>query len=153
MVPGEVAATIRPTETIGINHMDVENKHWFKATLRIKGASHLHDEIKLILGDGTECHKRGDPVPTKPGKHWSNDIWIINAPIPEDAEPSEHLKWIEDFIHPHEDQIKQWAGNGAKVDVYLSYACSCQHHGFGLPAEVLGMFVRLNIPLEVSVVL
>jgi hypothetical protein len=132
--------------------MNIESEHWFKATLRIKDASYLHEEIKAILGEGTECHKRGDPVSNKSGKSWSNDIWVISAPIPESAEPSEHLKWISEFIFPHEKQIIQWQRKGANIDVFLSYACSHQHHGFGLRPEALSMFLRLNMPLEVSIV-
>lgn len=148
----EVAATIPRPEMTGINFMETINKHWFRATLRIKDAPHLHEDIKRILGEGTECHKRGDPVPNKPGKRWSNDIWIVRARTPDEAEPTEHLKWIAEFVRPHEEQIKQWAENGAKIDIYLSYACSNEHTGFGLSPEALSMFVRINVPLEVSIV-
>ncbi len=136
---------------IEINTMKTEVNYWFKATLRVKGVPHLHEEIKSILGPGTECHKQGDPVPDKPGKKWKNDIWLLNAPVPETDDINNHIGWIVDFASPFQSHMSGWKRAGATLDVYVAYACDENHRGFGLSSETLLKFAGLNMPLEFSI--
>jgi hypothetical protein len=114
-------------------------------------APHLHDEIIAILGEGTDHHKKGDPVPARDGKHWKNDIWMIETPISEQEDISEHLRWLVGYIEPHEEQIKSWISRGARADFYFSYCCDHDHCGFGLPPDLLDVFPRLGLRLAVSI--
>jgi hypothetical protein len=124
---------------------------WFSASFRIKGASHLHPEIISKLGQGDECHKKGDVIPKCPDKKWSRDVWLIKSPIPEEQDISDHFRWVVDFIYPFEDDIRRWISEGATADIYMSYCCDDDHCGFGLPPELLAVFSRLDLRLEVSI--
>lgn len=124
---------------------------WFSASFRIKDASHLHAEIISRLGPGDDCHRKGDDVPGRPGKKWSNDIWLIQSTIPEEQDISDHLRWIVDFIHPFEDDIRRWISEGANADIYISYCCDSNHCGLGLPPDLLAVFSRLELRLEISI--
>jgi hypothetical protein len=106
-------------------------------------ASHLHEEIIAILGPGSECHAAGDDIPERPGMTWKNDIWIQETPIPQRNEISEHLRWLCNFIKPHEDFILSWIAQGAKVDLYFSYSCNDDHRGFGIPGELSLAWISL----------
>jgi len=52
--------------------------HWFCASWRIMDASSLHEEIRGLLGEGTECHAKGDLIPDQPGERWPNDIFSLS---------------------------------------------------------------------------
>jgi hypothetical protein len=114
-------------------------------------APHLHEEIVALLGHGTECHCKGDEHPNRPGRHWGNDIWIQDSRVPERNEIADHLRWLSDFIRPHEPVLQAWIKQGARIDLYFSYCCNEDHRGFGIPGDLLGVFSRLKIPLEVSI--
>jgi hypothetical protein len=72
--------------------------------------------------------------------------------LPKAKQIHEHLKWLSDFLTPHEPAIARWISQGAKVDLFFSYSCSEDDRGFGVPGKSLGIFHRLDIPFEVSVV-
>jgi hypothetical protein len=114
-------------------------------------APQLHDEIIATLGSGTECHKRGDAIPDRAGKTWKNDIWEIEAPIPEEVDIAIHLKWLSEYALKHEEQIRRWMQAGARVDLYFSYCCDHDHCGFGLDPELLSVFPKLGIRFEMSI--
>lgn len=124
---------------------------WFSASFRIHGAPHLHPEIIATLGSGDECHKKGDAVPDRPGEKWPNDIWLLSSEVPEMQDISDHLRWIVDFLQPFEADILRWTSQGATADIYMSYCCDEDHQGFGLPPDLLAIFSRLNLRLEVSI--
>jgi hypothetical protein len=126
-------------------------KYWCHGLLRIMDAPHLHEEIILTLGEGDECHRKGDEIPDRPGKTWGNDICLLETKISERHEIPEHLNWLCDFIRPHEDKIRRWISEGARVDLYFSYACNDDHRGFSIPGDSLSIFSRLNISFEVSI--
>ena len=130
---------------------DEKPKFWFNGSMRIMDAPNLHDEIIQVLGEGSECHKKGSPLPKNKNRKWPNDIWLINTPIPEEMDIAEHLKWLCEFVQPYEEQIKEWIEQGAQIDFYFSYCCDHDHCGFGLPADLLDIFPRLGIRMEVSI--
>jgi len=109
---------------------------WFSASLRIHGAPHLHPEIIATLGSGEK---------------WPNDIWLLSSEVPEMQDISDHLRWIVDFLQPFEADILRWTSQGATADIYMSYCCDEDHQGFGLPPDLLAIFSRLNLRLEVSI--
>lgn len=114
-------------------------------------AAHLHEEICATLGSGSECHKNGDEDPDRPGQVWRNDIWLLETPISERHEIPEHLRWFCDFLEPHEETLRRWMSQGARVDLYFSYACNDNHRGFEIPGDLLSIFSRLNILFAVSI--
>ena len=114
-------------------------------------APELHGEISLTLGDPTECHHRGEEKYDRPGRYWSNDIWVVNSPLPERSEIHDHLGWLCDFVEPHEDKLRIWMSSGARIDMFFTYSCSDEVRGFGVSPELLSVFSRLGIRMEVSI--
>lgn len=126
-------------------------KYWCSGSLRIMDAPHLHEDISFILGEPSESHVIGEEDPDRPGKLWRNSIWILKTPISERNEIHEHLRWLCEFLQPYESDLHGWISAGARIDLYFSYACNDDHRGFGVPGDLLGIFSRLRIPLEVSI--
>ena len=131
---------------------DDEPQFWFSACLRIKDAPELHGEIIENLGHGSEHHKKGDIVPEAPDKTWSNSIWIMDAPVPEEEDISKHLKWISDYAYANIDSLKNLIEQNANIDIYIAYCCDHDHCGFGLDPDLLKIFNDLGIRLEVSII-
>jgi hypothetical protein len=131
--------------------MSSEAKFRFSACLRIKGVPHLHAEILENLGSGTESHKEGDVAQAEPLRRWRNSIWIMSAPVAEEEDIAKHLGWVSSFASEHEKYLKELISKGAEMDIYMSYACSEDHRGFGLDPHLLEIFPKLGIRLEVSV--
>lgn len=111
----------------------------------------LHDEIRTVLGEETYSHCSGDEDLDHPGRIWENSIWIIETPIPDCSEIEDHLRWFNDFLSPHEEEIKNWIQQGVKIDLYFSYASDRNHCGFGLPPNLMEIFSNLGIRFEVSI--
>ena len=124
---------------------------WFGASLRIHGRPELHAEITERLGTPSECHKKGEIRSDPTGRTWPNDIWMIESPLDERCDISEHLAWIDTFARPHMTYLRRLIRRGARIDVYMSYRSTEDHCGFGLPPERLEFIARLGVPLEVSV--
>lgn len=114
-------------------------------------APHLHKCISGILGEPTESHLIGEEDSERPGKFRRNSIWILSTPISEKNEIHEHLRWLCEFLQPHEDHLLRWISEGARIDLYFSYSCNDSHRGFGIPGDLLAVFPRLHIPMEVSI--
>ena len=113
-------------------------------------APDLHDAIRLELGSGTDCHKRGDPIHIIPGAVWDNDIWMIEASVPEEADLGRHLRWMIDFIQPHLSIVHKWRDDGVRMDIYLSWAFTQEHSDFLLSSKALKALAELRIPFVVS---
>jgi hypothetical protein len=128
-----------------------EARFRFSACLRIKDVPHLHAEIIDQLGPGTENHKEGDVRQLEPLRKWRNSIWIMSAPVAEEEDLGKHLGWVSGFAKTHERFLRDLMSRGAKIDIYMSYACSDDHRGFGLAPELLEIFPKLGIRFEMSV--
>jgi hypothetical protein len=124
---------------------------WFNASLRIHDAPDFHDKITNRLGTPTECHKRGELASSVSGRRWPNDIWMVESPLPERRDISEHLAWAGEFARPHVRFLRSLIRRGARIDIYMTYCCDHEHCGFGLPPEHLDIFTRLAIRMEVSI--
>lgn len=67
----------------------------FSASLRIKDAGTLHDEILSVTGvQPSDSHLSGEPrLPAiKRMPTWTSDLWALDSPLPESSDLSEHLK-------------------------------------------------------------
>ncbi|RYD71602.1 MAG: DUF4279 domain-containing protein [Verrucomicrobiaceae bacterium] len=124
---------------------------WCRASLRIMDAPQCHEEVNSVLGSPSHCHVAGELASEESGRRWKNSIWIRESSVPEERELHEHLAWIVDFASPHEAFLRRLADEGARIDVYMSYACSDDHRGFGFDPEQLEFLVRLGIRMEVSI--
>lgn len=125
----------------------------YSASLRVMNAPELHNEISKITGiEPSECHCIGDIANVKSGRKWENDIWIISSPLSKYKDLTEHLRWLQKKIKPHFKYFKMLIKKGVKIDIFCGYSSDCDTAGFCIKPEALEIFVELEIPLEVSVI-
>jgi hypothetical protein len=124
-----------------------ENPYFdFSATLRIFGDVPDLDAISRELNLRPTCTlKRGD-------RHFKHDMWAYTAPVPEERPLHIHIQTLWRHLKPHKNFLLQMKER-CTVDVFCSYRSNSRTAGFEVPAEALSMFVELNIPFGVSVII
>jgi hypothetical protein len=125
----------------------------YSATLRIFGTIPSIDDLTRNLGvDPTHCHRRGErrsPI----SEAYKHDMWSFKVPV-ERTEP----------LHVHIDALwailckrKQYLlslkkRNDLTVDVFLGYRSSSDNAGVEVPYQSLQMFLQLQIPFGLSII-
>lgn len=141
----EIAVVIAETQT-GL----------FSATLRVKNAGWLHSEITGAIGvKPTDSHLKGEPrlPPIKRMPTWKADLWALDSPLSENADLSEHLKWLWQKLSPHKEFIKSLVAKGIDIDIFCGYSMELRSSVFSIQPEALRLSYDLHIPLEISVIL
>ena len=131
---------------------DEETYFAYSATLRIMG---VLPDLQLItdrLGlTPTQSLRKGQRVgpASAPLEH---DCWHYRPDVPE-SEPLEvHINALWSAVKKHRDFIKSLKRE-ATVDVFLGYRSNCDHAGFQVPHTCLEMFIELEIPFAVSIII
>ncbi|MFZ5975124.1 MAG: DUF4279 domain-containing protein [Bacillota bacterium] len=125
----------------------------FSSTLRIFGDIDNLNQISKTLGlKPTYSHKKGEPKSKKNNNIvWDRDMWSYDSPVPEDRHLDVHIQKLWDILKPHKEYLK-----GLKkeltVDVFNGYRSNSSTAGFEVSPSSLEMFVELDIPFGVSVI-
>jgi hypothetical protein len=124
----------------------------FTATLRIFGEIADLDEISAKLGlRPTNTHRRGERKgPRSPV--YKHDMWAYSAPVAEDRPLDVHIQILWSHIKANKTYILQLKDR-CTVDVFCGYRSSSRTAGFEVSAKSLEMFIELNIPFGVSVII
>jgi len=126
----------------------------YSATLRIWG-NRINDfkEITKTLGlVPSHTHRKGEPINIKrPGKLWEHDMWSYKAPVEEEEPLDAHIQVLWNGLKSHKKYLLGLKEN-LIVDVFLGYRSNTGTAGFKISAESMKMFVELNIPFEVSII-
>jgi hypothetical protein len=124
----------------------------YSATLRIFGESLDFDQITRTLGiPPTSSHRKGDrrgPRST-PYKH---DMWMLSPDLTEEQPLAEHIDALWAAIRHSEEYLRRLK-TIATVDVFLGYRSNVDTAGVEVPHTSLEMFVRLEIPLGLSIII
>ena len=125
----------------------------YSATLRIYGhISDLDAVSRELQITPTHTHRRGDArrIGARP---YSQDMWSYE--VPEDATKplSAHLRLLRARLIGKLACLKSYRENGATVDIFCGYRTNCDHAGFEVEPDALQIFVELEIPLNVSVII
>ena len=124
----------------------------YSATLRIFGESLDFDDITRTLGvPPTHSHRKGDRKGPRspPSKH---DMWMLSPDLPEERPLAEHIDTLWAAIRHSEAYLRQLK-TIATVDVFLGYRSNVDTAGVEIPCASLEMFVRLEIPLGLSIII
>jgi hypothetical protein len=78
-------------------------------------------------------------------------MWSYTAPVPEDRPLDVHIQTLWNHIKSNTDYLLQLKDR-LTVDVFCGYRSNCGSAGFEVSHESLEMFIRLEIPLGVSVI-
>lgn len=130
---------------------DEETYFAFLASLRIFGNIPDIDEITRTLGIAPTMtrrrgERRGERSP--PSKF---DMWSFEPALPEDAPLENHIDALWSSLQPHKDYLLDLKRT-LTVDVFLGYRSNCDHAGIEIPHTSLAMFIELQIPFGLSII-
>lgn len=131
--------------------MNEETYHFaYSATLRIFGNLSNFGEISSALRlQPTYTHRKGDH--DRGGSSFPHDMWSFTPPLDKSERLGKHIDALWELIKPHKHYLLELK-KSATVDVFLSYRSDCETAGVEVPHTSLGMFLELEIPLGISVV-
>lgn len=133
------------------NEPEEETYFAYSATLRIFGDIPDHSKITNEMGliptrVQKKSERRGERSP--PNKF---DCWAYSPALSE-AEPLEnHINALWNAIKPKRNFLLELK-RSLTVDVFLGYRSNCDHAGIEIPHTCLEMFVELQIPFGISIV-
>jgi hypothetical protein len=123
----------------------------YSATLRIFADELDFDGIVRTLGiEATSSHRKGDcRGPRSPS--YKHDMWMLSPDLPEDSSLAEHIDALWTSIRDHADYLRELK-SVATVDVFLGYRSNVDTAGVEVPHTCLQMFIQLEIPLSLSII-
>jgi hypothetical protein len=130
---------------------DEANHFCFSATLRIHGDGVPFDEISQRLGvEPTHLHRKGE-VRGPRSLAYRDDAWQFQPALPETEPLESHIQALWQVVRPAVDYLKSLKPR-FKVDVFCGYRSNCDNAGFEVSHKCLEMFVALEVPFGVSVI-
>jgi hypothetical protein len=126
----------------------------FSATLRIFGDGLDIDAISKHLGlTPTHAHQKGElRGPRHRSPPWTQDMWSYTPAVNEASPLHEHIMALWDAIRPHIRYLRELKEQGFTVDVFCGYRSNSGTAGFEIDHRCLGLFMELQVPLGVSVI-
>jgi hypothetical protein len=123
----------------------------YSATLRIFGDQLDLDDISHHLGlTPPNAHRKGER--RRPNASpYQHDMWSYCPALPEDRPLYEHIDALWGDIKHSTDYLRTLK-QSATVDVFLGYRSNIDHAGVVLPPTSLEMFLALDIPLGISII-
>lgn len=122
----------------------------YDACLRIFGERLNMEEISAALRlQPTKSHRKGD----RQGKMrpYEQDMWLFQ-PAMEESEPlHRHIDALWLALKPHKQYLLELKKSFA-IDVFLGYRSNCDHAGVEVPHGSLEMFLELEIPFGLSII-
>jgi hypothetical protein len=124
----------------------------YSATLRISGEiEDLNDITELLSINPTHTHKK-DEKRSKKSQPYRDDMWMYSPNISEEKHLSEHITELWNSIKPKKDAVLKLKEK-YDVDIFLGYRSNCDHAGIEVPYSCLEMFIELQIPFGISVII
>jgi hypothetical protein len=130
---------------------DEANYFCFSATLRVHGDDVPFEEITQRLGvKPTRLHRKGEcRGPRSPS--YRHDAWMYQSSLHESEPLERHIEALWQVVQPELEYIKALKQR-FKVDVFCGYRSNCDHAGFEVSHKCLELFLALEIPFGVSVI-
>jgi hypothetical protein len=130
---------------------DDANYFCFSATLRVHGDDVPFEEITQRLGvKPTRLHRKGECRGPRSPSH-PHDAWIYQSSLHESEPLERHIEALWRVVQPELEYIKALKQR-FKVDVFCGYRSNCDHAGFEVSHKCLELFLALEIPFGVSVI-
>ena len=130
---------------------DEANYFRFSATLRIHGDDIPFEEISQRLGvQPTHLHRKGERRgPRSPG--YRDDAWHFEPSLPETEPLERHIEELWHVVRPAVDYLKSLKQRFI-VNVFCGYRSNCDTAGFEVSHKCLELFMALEVPFGVSVI-
>jgi hypothetical protein len=124
----------------------------YSATLRIFGECLDLDDITHQLAlTPTNSHRKGDRRGPRSAPY-KLDMWSYTPPVPEEQPLEVHIDALWADIQ-HATAYLRALKHSATVDVFLGYRSNIDHAGVSVPAASLVMFMELEIPFGLSIII
>ena len=132
---------------------DGETYFAHSARLRIFAETLDFAAIEAAIGcKPTWAHRRGEYRSASSREPHRQDHWSIASGLPEDRPLEEHIDTLWAKVR-HAKGFLLDLKRTATVDVFLGYRSNVDHAGIEVPAASLEMFVELDIPFGVSIII
>jgi hypothetical protein len=129
-----------------------DEKYFFaySASLRVFGEIQDLDAVSAALGlQPTHVHQKGDR--RRVGSPYDMDMWSYDAPVKESEPLHKHIDALWVKLKPHKHYLLELK-KCATVDVFLGYRSNCETAGVEVPYTSLEMFIELEIPFGLSII-
>lgn len=125
----------------------------FCATLRIFGDIGDLEAIGRQLGlQPKRMYRKGERKSPRRADVWPRDGWLYRPPVDESRPLEEHIMALWDVLRPHIAFLKALKQKH-EVDIFCGYRSNSCTAGFDVSHECLGLFIELEIPFGVSVII
>ncbi len=130
---------------------DEEPYYAYRASLRISGDALDFGDIQDHLGlQPTYSHRKGEKASLRPAGY-EHDMWSYSPSVHEERDLSEHIDALWNDIR-HAKAYLLELKKTATVDVFLGYRSNMDTAGVEVPYTSLQMFVELEIPFGLSII-
>src|SRR5581483_4412934 len=120
------------------------------ASLRIFGNNLDLDDVSAVLKlQPTHAHRKGEQ--RGEAKPFDHDMWLYSPPLDKSEPLEKHIDALWRALQPHREYLLQLK-KSFTVDVFLGYRSNCETAGFDVPHTCLEMFIELQIPFGVSII-
>jgi hypothetical protein len=79
-------------------------------------------------------------------------MWSFTAPVNQTEPLHVHIDTLWSAFRARKDYLLQLKRQ-LKVDIFLGYRSNCDHAGIEVPHHSLAMFLELEVPFGVSIIL
>ena len=131
----------------------VRNSRFFRfdASIRIAGVGAWHDNISQVTGiNPTRTARKGEARSRHSARLgvWTEDLWILQSPLPEDAPLDAHIQWLWRTIEPHRSYFEALIAQASWADLCLVCLSESIYPFFTVNADALE--ITRALPLGLS---
>lgn len=126
----------------------------YSTTLRIFGKNLDLELINNTMNiQPTHCHRQGEyHRKNKTGTPYPTDMWSYHAPVPDDEHLDVHIQSLWVTFKPFKEFLLSLKEKYT-VDIFCGYRSNCDNAGFEVSPKSLEVFIELDIPFGVSVII
>lgn len=122
----------------------------YDACVRIFGEQLNIEAISAALQlQPTRTHRKGDLRGTL--APYERDMWLFQPPVDESEPLHRHIDALWLVLKPHRRYLLELK-KSCTVDVFLGYRSNCDYAGVEVPHSSLEMFLQLEIPFGLSII-
>ena len=132
---------------------DEEPYFCFCATLRIFGNIGDLEVIGRELGlQPTRMYRKGERKSPRRPDVWPRDGWLYKPPVDENRPLEEHIMALWELLRPHMAFLKSLKAKH-EMDIFCGYRSNSGTAGFEVSHKCLALFIELEVPFGVSVII
>ena len=123
----------------------------FDASIRIAGVGAWHGNITRITGiEASRTTRKGEARSRHNSRLgvWTEDLWILQSPLSEDAPLDAQIQWLWRTIEPHRNYFEALMAQATWADLCLGCLSESIYPFFSVNADALE--ITRALPLDLS---